>query len=183
MRVERRADLAELGRQIEQLAELPVPADQPHVLVEHAQAVPHLVERRLQQVAVVLQRLGGIVEQAQRRLAAGVAPAQQQGQHEPRGCGADGAGQQMLGEAQQVDVGFGVGRQRRVAALGILGERALGTLGAEIAGDGVLQVAGGDRTCATAGTPAPSAAGQIVRARTPAPAAARSARAPSAATP
>ena len=141
---ERHADPAELGRQVQQLAELAVPADQLHVLVEHAQAVAHLVERRLQQVAVVLQRLGRIVEQPQGRLAAGIAAAQQQRQHEARGRRADGAGQQMLGEAQQVDVGFRVGRGRRVAACGILGERALGPLGAEIAGDRVLQVADRD---------------------------------------
>ena len=108
--VERHADPAQLRRQVQQLAELPVPADQPHVLVEHAEAVAHLVERRLQQVAVVLQRLGGIVEQAQGRLAAGVAAAQQQRQHQARGGRTDGAGQQMLGEAQQVDVGLGIGR-------------------------------------------------------------------------
>ena len=108
--VERRADAAELRRQVQQLAELPVPADQPHVLVEHAETVAHLVQRRLQQVAVVLQRLGGIVQQAQGRLAAGVAAPQQQRKHEARGGRADGARQQMLGEAQQLDVGLGVGR-------------------------------------------------------------------------
>ena len=107
--VERRADLTELGRQVEQLAELAVPADQPHVLVEHAQAVAHLIERRLQQIAIVLQRLGGVVEQAQRGLAAGVATTQQQRQDEARRRGTDGARQQMLGEAQQVDIGFRVG--------------------------------------------------------------------------
>ena len=143
--IERCADPTELGRQVEKLAELPVPADQLHVLVEHAQAVPHLVERRLQQVAIVLQRLGGIVEQLQRGMAAGIAAAQQQRQHEPRRRRADGAGEQMLGEAQEMDVGFGVGRKRRVAAFGILRERALGALGAEIAGDGALQFAGRDR--------------------------------------
>ena len=47
----------------------------------------------------------------------------------------------MLGEAQEVDVGFGVGRKRRLAAFGIFGEGALGALGAEIAGDGALQFA------------------------------------------
>ena len=105
----------------------------------------HLVERRLQQVAVVLQRLRRIVEQAQGRLAAGVAAAQQQRQHEARGRGADGAGQQMLGEAQQVDVGLRVGRDGRIAAGGVFGERALGPLGAQVARNGVLQVAGRHR--------------------------------------
>ena len=181
--IERRADAAELRRQVQQLAKLPVPADQPHVLVEHAEAMPHLVERRLQQVAVVLQRFGGIIEQAQGRLAAGVAAAQQQRQHQARGCGTDGAGQQMLREAQQMDVGFRVGRERRVAAVRVFGERALGALGAQIARHRVLQVAGRDRTCATGGTPATSAAAAGRRARTRAPAAARPARAPSAATP
>ena len=176
--VERRADAAELGRQVQELAELPVPADQLHVAVEHAQAVAHLVERRLQQVAVVLQRFGRVVEQLERRLAAGVAAAQQQRQHQPRGRRADGAGQQMLGEAQQMDVRLGVGRDRSVAALGVLCERALRALGAEIARHGALQLADGDGRAphAERRRHRRHAAGR--RARTGAPAAARSARAP-----
>ena len=45
--IERYAHTPEIGRQVEELAILPVPADQPHVLVEHAQSMPHLIERGL----------------------------------------------------------------------------------------------------------------------------------------
>ena len=54
---DRHADLPHLVGQTEQAAILPVPADQPEVLVEDGDALFHLVERRLQQVAVLLQRL------------------------------------------------------------------------------------------------------------------------------
>ena len=64
--VERDADLAHLVGQVEQRAVLPVPAGQPEILVEDGDALFHLVERDLQQVAVVLQRLGRVVEQAER---------------------------------------------------------------------------------------------------------------------
>ena len=75
------------------------------------------------------------------------------------------------------------GADRRAAAFGKLGKRPLRALGAEIAGDRVLQVAGRDRRCATAGRPATSAGAAGRPARTPAPAGARPARAPSAARP
>ena len=96
----------ERGRQVEDLAELPVPADQLQVLVEHRDALAHVVERGLQDLAVVLDRRVGVVEQLQRRLGRDRALAQQQRQHEPRGGRADRRGEQMLGVAQQMDVGL-----------------------------------------------------------------------------
>ncbi len=45
----------------------------------------------------------------------------------------------MLGEAQEMDVCLGIGRKRRVAALGVLRERARGAFGAEVSRDGMLQ--------------------------------------------
>ena len=142
--VERCADPAELGGEVEQLAELAVPADEVHVLVEHAEPMPHLIERGLQEIAIVLQRLGSIIEQAQCGLAAGVAAAQQQRQDQPRRRRPDGAGEQMLGEAQQMDVGFGLRGDRSIAAFRELGERPLRALGSQIAGNCMLQVAGSD---------------------------------------
>jgi hypothetical protein len=64
--VERHADLAELVRQVEQRAVLPVPAGEAQIAVEDGDALLHLVERDLEEVAIVLQRLGGIVQQAVR---------------------------------------------------------------------------------------------------------------------
>ena len=99
-------------------------------------ALRDLVERRLQQVAVVLDRLGRIVEQLEGALADASRAPQQQRQHEARRGGADGAGQQVLGEAQHLDVGLGVAaRKRSLRLVRILVERALRTLGAEIAAD------------------------------------------------
>ena len=99
--VERDADLAHLVGQVEQRAILPVPAGQPEILVEDGDALLHLVERDLQQVAVVLQRLGGVVEQAERVLRRAVVALEQQRQDQPRRGRADRAGQQLLGKADR----------------------------------------------------------------------------------
>jgi hypothetical protein len=64
--------------QIEDLAELPVPANQLQVLVEDGDALPHVIERSLQNFAVVLDRRIGIVEQFQRRFCGDRALSQQQ---------------------------------------------------------------------------------------------------------
>src|SRR5262249_35853966 len=45
---ERHADAAKLGGKIKQLAELAVPAHELHVLVEHAETMPNLIEGGLQ---------------------------------------------------------------------------------------------------------------------------------------
>ena len=61
--VERDADPGEAVRQIENLAELPVPANEIEVLVEYGDALAHVVERGLQNLAVVVKRRIGVVEQ------------------------------------------------------------------------------------------------------------------------
>jgi hypothetical protein len=94
------ADPAQLGRQMEKVAELPVPADQIEVLVEHRDALAHVVDGRLQQIAAVLEGFGGIVEQTDGAAPVAGPPLQQQPQHQPRGGRADGAGQQVLGKSQ-----------------------------------------------------------------------------------
>ena len=63
MSVKRHADLAELGRKVEEVAIAPVPADEAEILVEHADALRHLVERDLHEVARVLDRFRRVVEQ------------------------------------------------------------------------------------------------------------------------
>ena len=116
--VERDADAHELARQVEDLAELPVPADQVQVLVEHRDALAHMVERGLQDFAVVVDRGVGVVEQLERRLGGHGALAQQQRQHQARRGGADRRGEQVLGVAQQLEVGLapGVEADARLAA-------------------------------------------------------------------
>ena len=65
MSCESGADPDQARRQVEDFAELPVPADQLEVLVEYCDALAHVVERGLQDFAVVLNRSVGVVEQLQ----------------------------------------------------------------------------------------------------------------------
>ena len=78
-----------MGRQAEQFAELMIGADQLQIHVEHGNALPHMVERGLQDLAIEVQRGVGIVQQFQRGLGGDGALAQQQRHHQTRGCGAD----------------------------------------------------------------------------------------------
>ena len=55
-------------RKVENLAELPVPANQIEILIEDRNALAHVVERRLQDFAIVVDGGIGIVEEFQRRL-------------------------------------------------------------------------------------------------------------------
>ena len=94
--VERDADLAHLVGQVEQHPVLAVPADQAKIPVEDGDALFHLVERDLQQVAIVLQGLGGVVQQAEGIPEFAVMALEKQRQDQPRRGGADGAGQQRI---------------------------------------------------------------------------------------
>ena len=62
MSSERDADAGQFVRQIEDVAKLPVPADQRQPLVEYGDALPHVIERGLQHFAVVVDRGIGVVE-------------------------------------------------------------------------------------------------------------------------
>ena len=138
--VEPDADAGERGRQVEDLAELPVPADELQVLVEHRDALAHVIERGLQDFAVVLDRRIGVVEQLQRGLGGDGPLAQQQRQHEARGGRADRRGEDMLGVAQQVDVRLVLGIEADAAARREALERRGGALLAEIARDRLAQL-------------------------------------------
>ena len=71
------AEPRQLVRQIENLAELPVPADQRQILVEYGDALSDMIERSLQHFAVVVDRGMGVVEQLQRGFGRDHALAQQ----------------------------------------------------------------------------------------------------------
>ena len=145
---ERGADAGEAVRQIEDLAELAVPAHQRLFLVEHRDALAHVVERGLQDLAVVMDRGIGVVEQFQRRLGRDVALAQQQRQHEPRRRRADRGGEQIFAILQQLEIGFGLRIEVDAAGDGKARERFAGALFAEIAGDRRDQFLDGDRGAA-----------------------------------
>ena len=128
----RNPDLHQMRRQPENFAELPVRADQLQIRVEHRDALPHMVQRGLQDLAVEVQRGVGIVEQFQRGLGRDRALAQQQRHHQARGRRPDRGGDQMLGVLQQLEIG----RRRRIET-GVAGgreglERMPGAVGAEI---------------------------------------------------
>ena len=90
-----------------------------------------------------------------------VAPAQQERQRQPRRGGADGRGEEVLGIAQQVDVGLRRRLERAAAAVGEALEGAVGALLAEIARDGRAQFVDGDARRGRAGSSAPSTASSV----------------------
>ena len=103
-----------------------------------------MVEGVLQKVAAVLDRRRGVVEEPQRVARRDVAAAQQQRQRKPRRRGADRRGEEVLGIAQEVDVGLRASLERAAAALGEALEGAVGALLAEIARDRRAQIVDGD---------------------------------------
>ncbi len=129
------ADADQAWRQIEDFAELPVPADQLQVLVEYRDALTHVVERGLQDFAVVLNRRVGVVEQLQGRLGRNRALAQQQREHQPRGRRPDRRGQDMLGMTHQPEIGLVIGFEADAVRAGEAFERAARAFLAEIARD------------------------------------------------
>jgi hypothetical protein len=78
------ADAREVGRQVKNVAELAIPADQTQLLVEHGYALAHVIERVLKDFAVVVDRGTGVVEQLEGGLGRHGALAQQQRQHQTR---------------------------------------------------------------------------------------------------
>ena len=86
------------------------------LLVEHGDALAHVIERGLQDFAVVVDRRIGVVEQLERRLGRHRALAQQQRQHEPRRRRADRRGEQIFGVLQELEIGLGLRRRGRCGA-------------------------------------------------------------------
>ncbi len=80
---QRGADLTEFGRQLEELPKPAVPEGQPQIGVEQGDALRHLIDRRLQETTVVVQRLGGVIEQMMRCPCRRVIAADQERQHQP----------------------------------------------------------------------------------------------------
>ncbi len=71
-----------MRRQRQNFDELPVRADQLQIRVEHRDALPHMIQCGLQDLAIEMRRGVGIVEQFQRGLGGDGALAQQQRHHE-----------------------------------------------------------------------------------------------------
>ena len=83
---------------VEEFAVAPIPGHQTHLAIDHADALAHVLEGGLQQFAVEAQSLAGLVQHRDHLAQLQTAAAQHRGQHQPRRAGADGSGQQPLGE-------------------------------------------------------------------------------------
>ena len=102
--LQRNADLHDMRRQPENLAELPVRADQQQIAAEDRKTLSHVIERGLQDLAVEMQRGVGFVEQLQRGFRGQRALAQEQREDQPRRRRADRRRDQMLGVLQQFEL-------------------------------------------------------------------------------
>ena len=138
------ADPNEVGRQLVEIDEGAVPGDEAEVAVEHGDALAGVVDRVLEEVAAVLDRRRGVVEELQRRLRRDRPPAQEQRQREPRRGGTDRRGEEMLRIAQKMDVRLGAAFENIAAAMREALEGAVRALLAEIARDGRAQFVDGD---------------------------------------
>ena len=149
---QRDPDLHQMRRQYEEFAELPVRADQLQIGVEHGDALPHMVQRGLQDLAVEMQCGMGIVEQFQGGLGGDGALAQQQRHHQARGGRADRGCDQVLGMLQQLEIGRGGRIESRMMRRREGFEQFAGAIGAEILRHRALDVRN-----AHGGPPAPEA--------------------------
>ena len=92
----------------------------------------------------MLDRRRGIVQQFHGAARMARVALQHQGDDEAGGGDADGAGQEMLGKADQPDIGLAAARFAIAMPGKESGEGGAGALGADVAGDGILQPPGGD---------------------------------------
>ena len=84
------ADTHQVRRQFVQVDESLVPGQEPQVAIKHGDALLGIVDRMLEEVAAVLDRRRGIIEELERRLCRNGAPPQEQRKREARRGGADG---------------------------------------------------------------------------------------------
>ena len=111
-------------RVAEHLLVAPVPGHQPHVRVHHADAGADVLQRGGQDLAVEAQLLPCLIQHGDHFAQFHARAAQHAGQHDARGGGADGGGQQALGELHPGAVGGRVGLQLAFQQLRLLGEGA-----------------------------------------------------------
>src|SRR5690606_3081822 len=102
------------------------------------------VQCSLEEIAILLQRFGRIIEQSQRAPRIGVITLEQQRQDEPCGGGADSARQQLLGKADERHRGEFVAIERPAFFRFKLLEGTLRSLYAEVASDRILELVYGN---------------------------------------
>ena len=89
--------------------------------------------RLLLQLAAVLDHLRGLVEDRHDLVGAEIGALDHGRDHHPGRGRADRAGQQALGEVDQIGIGLGALRERQAAHARMPGERLLGALRADVA--------------------------------------------------
>ena len=133
---ERHPNPAQLRRDAQKIAILPVPAHQMQVFVEHRNSLADMVDGRFKEVAAILDGLGGIDQKPARAAGLQRLALQGEGQHQPGRCVANGAGQKPLGKPAHLGVGFVVVLNLKAALGGVFGKTPDGALGPQIAHHG-----------------------------------------------
>ena len=137
------ADPDQVVREAEQLQVALVPHHQAQVLVHHADALVDVLDGGLEQGAVELQHLGGLVDDGDHVGDADAAPLQRRVDHDARRGGAEHRGQEALGELDHVDGGAGAVLQGLAAAPRVVVEGAAHLVGPQEALAEHLEVAHG----------------------------------------
>lgn len=109
----------------EQLLITPVPGGQAHVRVDHADRGADVFQRGGQNLAIEAQLLAGFVQHRHHFAQFHARTAQQAGQHQARGGGADGGGEQAFGELHPGAVGHHGGLQFAFQQRGLVDESAM----------------------------------------------------------
>ena len=141
---DRRSHPVEVAAQPEKFLQRRVPADQRHARLEHREPLVDVVDGRLEEIAIVLDRGRGVVQQLHGAAGVRRVPLQHQRDDEAGRGHANRTRQQMLGKADQPHVGL----PTLHPDLPLLGTEALEggmrALGPDVARHRVLQPVGGD---------------------------------------
>lgn len=140
---DRPAHRDQFGRVLEQIEIALVPGHQAQVGVDHRNALREMFERRAHELAVELDDMRGLVEQAHHVFDLHVASAQRRSEHQARGRATDRAREQVLDVARLRGLDARIELQHAARSRAVLGDVAACTLGAEEAFEQGLQIADG----------------------------------------
>ena len=104
-----------------------------------------MIQSVLEQIAVILNRGGGIIEQLQGGFVVDIAPPHQQRNHQPRGGRTNSRGQLVFGIAHQMNIGFARRIKILATPLHEMRKTFLCAFKAKITGDRALQFPDGNR--------------------------------------
>ena len=121
---DRAADVDHAIGVIEHLHVAPVPRDQPHLAIHHADALGDVFQRGREQFAVEAQFLRGFVQQPDHFAQIHAGAAQRRGQDASRRSAADGCRKQAFGVLEQATIGGVAVSKIATALLAVLSEGA-----------------------------------------------------------